>query len=415
VVSFEGGKMRVIFYTGKGGAGKSVISCATGLKLAEQGYETLVISSDPAHTISDAVERDIRHTPTKIKEKLWAVQVDPIREARESYGVIQEYIVSLFKSKGVDEVLAYEIAALPNMTEFVSMLKLVQFVESNNYDVIVLDTVPSGDALKNIYLPTLLGSTATKVIKLVAPFVNVAKVMEPIVGVPSPGKEVIKQDLKLLEIFRKLKYIIVDRKVTSLRLIANPEAFSIQNLKRTYLLANLYDINVDLAIINKVIPEGVNDVYFREWKHAQERYLLESETAFHPLPIKRLRLFQSEVRGLKLLSTVAAELFNDEDPAQVYFEGKAIKVKESERGLEVIVPLPSAGRYKDVCEVERVGDDLSVVISTDIGEARNFIPLPAIAHLMRLDKAKIVNSDLSIYFIDERKDGEKQRVGKSKI
>jgi len=400
--------MRVIFYTGKGGAGKSVISSATALKLAERGYETLIISSDPAHTISDALETEVYHTPTKILERLWAIQVDPIREARETYGVIQEYIVSLFKSRGVDEVLAYEIAALPNMTEFVSLLKVVEFVESNTYDILVLDTVPSGEALKNIYLPTLLGSTAAKIIKMVAPLVNVAKVVEPIVGLPTPGKEVINQDIKLLEILRKLKDIIVDRKVTSLRLIANPEAFSIQNLKRTYLLANLYDINVDLAIMNKVIPEGVRDAYFTEWKQAQERYLADAEAAFHPLPLKKLRLFQSEVKGLKLLAAVGNELFGDEDPAQVYFEGKAIKVREVEPGLEVVVPLPSADKYREVCEVERVGEDLSVVIATDIGEIRNFIPLPAIAHLMKLDKAKLLNGELCIYFSDERWKREKK-------
>jgi arsenite-transporting ATPase len=394
--------MRVIFYTGKGGAGKSVISSATALKLSERGYKTLIISSDPAHTLSDALETEVHHRPTAIVDKLWAVQIDPIREARESYGVIQEYVVNLFKSRGVDEVLAYEIAALPNMTEFVSLLKLVEYVESNSYDVIVLDTVPSGDALKNIYLPTILGSTASKVIKLVAPLANIAKIAEPIVGIPTPGKEVIKQDIKLLELLSKLKTIIADRKVTSLRLIANPEAFSIQNLKRTYLLANLYDINVDLAVVNKIIPEDVSDAYFKEWKAAQEKYLAESESAFHPLPLKKLRLFQSEVKGLELLSAVGDELFNGEDPAQIYYEGKAIRVEEIEGGLEVIVPLPTAGNYKEVCEVERMGEDLSVVISTDIGEARNFIPLPAIAHLMKLDKAKLLNEDLHIYFTDER-------------
>ncbi len=160
-----------------------------------------------------------------------------------------------------------------------------------------------------------------------------------------------------MEILRRLKTIIVDQKVTSLRLIANPEAFSIQNLKRTYLLANLYDINVDLTIMNKVIPEGVGDAYFKEWKKAQEKYLVEAEAAFYPLPMKKLRLFRSEVMGLKLLSELGEELF---------------------------------------------GEDLSVVISTDIGEVRNFIPLPAIAHLIKLDKAKLLNGELHIYFIDER-------------
>ena len=396
--------MRVIFYTGKGGSGKSVISCATALKLSELGYETLVISSDPAHTISDAFEMQIQHTPTEIsgRNKLWAIQVDPIREVREKYGVIQEYIVALFKSKGLDEVLAYEIAALPNMTEFVSLLKVVEFVGSDNYDVVVLDTVPSGEALKNIYLPTLLGSTAAKLIKLMAPLATIAKVLEPIVGVPTPSKEVISEDIELMEILGKLKNIIVDRKVTSLRLVANPDAFSIQNLRRTHLLANLYDINVDLAIMNKVIPEKVSDSYFKGWKNAQEKYLAEVEAAFHPLPIKKLRLFQTEVKGLRLLSELGDELFGNEDPAEVYFEGKAIKVMGSNHGLEVVVPLPLASKYKEVCEVERAGEDLSVVISTEIGEVRNFIPLPTIAHIMKLDIAKLLNGELHIYFINER-------------
>jgi arsenite-transporting ATPase len=187
-----------------------------------------------------------------------------------------------------------------------------------------------------------------------------------------------------------------------LRLIANPETFSIQNMKRTYLLANLYDINVDLAIMNKVIPDGVQDAYFSEWKSAQERYLKESEAAFHPLPLKKLKLFQSEVKGLSLLAEVGDELFNGEDPARIYFGGNPIQVKAREGGLEVVVPLPAAGKYQEVCEVERVGEDLSVVIATDIGEARNFIPLPAIAHLMKLDKARLLNAELHIYFTDER-------------
>jgi arsenite-transporting ATPase len=190
--------------------------------------------------------------------------------------------------------------------------------------------------------------------------------------------------------------------VTSLRLIANPEAFSIQNLKRTYLLANLYDINVDLAVVNKIIPDGVSDAYFREWKEAQAKYLVESEAAFHPLPIKKLRLFPSEVKGIPLLTAVGEELFNGEDPAQVYFTGKAIRVEETAEGLEVVVPLPTTGSYREISEVERVGEDLSVVIATDIGEARNFIPLPALAHLLKLDRAKLLHGELHIYFLDER-------------
>ncbi len=117
-------------------------------------------------------------------------------------------------------------------------------------------------------------------------------------------------------------------------------------------------------------------------------------------PLKKIRRFPTEVKGLKLLAELGDELFGDEDPAQVYYEGKAIRVIELEQGIEVVVPIAFAS--KDVCEVERMGEDLSVVISTDIGEVRNFIPLPAIAQMMTLEKAKLLNGELHIYFIDER-------------
>ncbi|UYZ39922.1 MAG: TRC40/GET3/ArsA family transport-energizing ATPase [Candidatus Methanospirare jalkutatii] len=395
--------MRVIFYTGKGGSGKSVLSCATALRLATQGYDTLVMSSDPAHTISDAFERPVGSTPTKIVEHLHAIQVDALREVREKYGVIQEYVVSVFKARGLDEVLAYEIASLPNMTEFAAMLKIVDFVDA--YDVVVLDTVPSGEMLKNIYLPAILGSIAPKLLRLVAPFTNVAKLAEPIVGVPAPSKEVIAEDLRLIETLRRLKDIILDRDVTSLRLVANPEAFSLQNLKRTYMLASLYNINVDLAIMNKVIPEDVKDPYFDVWKKEQRKYLEEAERAFYPLPVRRVRLYREEVKGLELLAEVADELFGDEDPAKIFFKGKALSVSETERGLEIVVPLPFA--RSEFCEVERIGGELSVVVSTEIGEVRNFIPLPTAAWLMRLERAKLLNGELHIFFVRENDDGKK--------
>ncbi|RZN39243.1 MAG: ArsA family ATPase [Methanophagales archaeon ANME-1-THS] len=393
--------MRVIFYTGKGGVGKSVIASATGLKLAEKGYETLLISSDPAHTIANLFETDVYHTPTRITEKFWALQVDPVREVKENYGVLQDYMLSLFRSEGLDEVLVYAIAALPVTTEFVALLKVVEFMESQTYAALVLDTVPSGDALKNIYLPTLLGSNAEKLIKLVAPFAQVAKVAEPIIGIPTPSKEVISEDIKVIALLRKLKKLILDQRITSLRIIATPEPFSIQNLKRTYLLARLYGINVDLAIMNKVIPEAVSDAYGTGWKHVQERALADAEATFQPLPIKKLRLFQTPIKGHALLSAVGDELFGAEDPAQVYFEGKPVKVKEEDGGLEIRVSLPSASTCKEVCEVERVGEDLSVVMSSDVGEVRNFIPLPRNAHTMKLNKAKLLDGELLISFIKE--------------
>jgi arsenite-transporting ATPase len=392
--------MRIIFYTGKGGSGKSLISCVTALKLSEIGYKTLIISSDPAYTVSHFVETEINHTPTEITEKLWALQVDPVREFREQYGIIQNYIVSLFKAEALDEVLVDAFATLPVMTEFVSLLKVAEYVESNSYDAIILDTLPSGDSLKSMYLSVLLGFNTQNLINVVAPLANITPLIESVVSLPTPSKEVISENITVIKMLKKVKDSIINPKVTSLRLIADPDALSIQHIKRTFLLANLYGINVDLGILNKAIPEEASAP--KEWKHAQERYVAEAETTLSPLPMKKLRFFQDGVKGMKRLSELGRELFGDEDPAQIYFETRPVNMKESERGLEVIIPVPSARTCKEVCEVERVGENLSLVMATDIGNVRNYIPLPKDARTLKLDKAKLLHDELHIYFINKQ-------------
>ena len=394
--------MRVIFYTGKGGSGKSVIAAATALKLSENGYRTLLISTDHTQSVSSLVEAEVLHTPTMVASNFWCLHVDPVQEFRERYEGLKNYVISLFRAEELDEMLFHAFAALPVSAEFISLLKLVEFMELETYDVIVLDTVPSGEALKDIYLPLLLGSNASTLIKLVAPFANVAKVAEPLIGVPIPGEEVIDEDIKVFKILRKLKTVLLDRNVTSLRVIATPDALGIQSLKRTYLLAQLYGINIDLAIINKMQkPAEVGDAQGATWQYEQENYLADLETALTPLPIKKLTLFPPEFKALKLLSAVVTDLFAEEDPARIYFEGKPTKVTESERELHIIVPLPVASKCKDLCDVERLGEDLSVVMSTDMGDVRNFIPLPKTAHAMKLVTAKLAQDELRISFISE--------------
>ncbi|RLF14705.1 MAG: hypothetical protein DRJ97_05780 [Thermoprotei archaeon] len=391
--------MRVIVYTGKGGTGKSTISCATGIKAAEQGRDVLVISSDPAHTLMELFEVNIGPKPTKISDHLWAVQVDPIQEVREKYGVIQEYVAAVFKAKGLEETLAYELASLPNMTPFLSLLKVVDYFEEGGYDALILDTVPSGEALKNLYLPSLFGSISRKILRLAGSLVGAAKLMEPIVKIPAPSKEVIRADLKLLEKLEKLKAILTDPKTSSLRLVANPDFFSLSNLRRAYMTASLYNVNVDLAVINKVIPDEVVDPYFEEWRRSQAKYLAEAEVAFYPLPIKKVRLYRGELRGLDMLKTCGGELFGDEDPLKVYYEGRPFRLEVTEEGMELVVKTPFLD--KERCEVERVGEELMIKVDTEVGEVRSFIPLPSIAYCMRLDRAKLIEGELHIYFARE--------------
>jgi len=388
--------VRILLYTGKGGTGKSVISCATGVLTSSLGHETLVISSDPSHTLRDIFEASIREKPTRILSRLWALQVDPIKEVKEKYEVIYEYAASVFKARGLDETLAYEVASLPNMTPFIALLKLVDLVEEGGFDVIILDTVPSGEALKNLYLPSLLGSISRKLLRAGSYLLGVTKVIEPLIGAPTPSKEVILTDLKLIDKLEALKNYLTDDSITSLRLIANPDSFSIENMRRTYITSNLYNINVDLAIVNKVVPDEVSDPYFDQWKLNQKLYLDEAERAFYPLPVKRLKLFKSELKGLSKLEEAGNEMFKGEDPSKVYFKGKPIQIVKTDEGLKLIVKTPFL-TSKELHEVERIGDELVVKVDTDVGEVRSFIPLPAIAYSMHLSTAKLLNGELHIY------------------
>jgi len=393
--------LRVILYTGKGGTGKSVIACATGLKTASIGYETLIISSDPAHTLGDALEKRITDLPTKVSESLWATQIDPIKEMQKNYAVIQEWLTSLLSAKGIEETLAYEIASLPGMTHLFALLKIEELAaKEKQFDVIILDTVPSGEALRYLYFPKLFGSISRKLISLVGSIAGIARAIEPIIGLPMPKKEVFKSEVELIKRLEKLGDILKDADTTSLRLIANPDAFSIENTRRTLMLSSLHGINVDLAIINKVMPEKVSDPYFSKWIELQKKCLSEAEASFYPLPIKKLMLFDSELKGIEMLKRSGDELFSNEDPTKVYFKGSLFKIVSKEKELTLIVRVPFTSK-EEINDVERIGDELLVKVSTEVGDVVKVIPLPTATLRMKLSRAKLLNDELHISFVDD--------------
>ncbi len=394
------GNPRLILYTGKGGTGKSVIACATGLKTSSIGYKTLIVSSDPAHTLGDALENRITDSPTKVSENLWAIQIDPIKEMEKNYAVIQEWLTSLLSAKGIEETLAYEIASLPGMTHLFALLKIEELAREKQFDVIILDTVPSGEALKYLYFPKLFGSISRKLISMVGSIAGIARVIEPLIGVPAPKKEVFKSEVELIKRLEMLADILKNIDITSLRVIANPDAFSIENTRRTLMLSSLYGINVDLAIINKIIPEKVNDSYFSNWIELQKKCLSEAEASFYPLPIKKLMLFDSELKGIEMLKRGGDELFINEDPTKIYFKGSPFKIISKENELTLIVKVPFTSKEK-INEVERIGDELLVRVNTEVGDVVKVIPLPTVALRMKLSRAKLLNDELQISFVDE--------------
>lgn len=390
---------RILYITGKGGTGKSVIAAATAVMLADLGYKTLLVSSDPAHSLRDALGMPVSNTPTKIIDGLWAQNIDPIKEAAEHYSVIIDYIVSLLRARGIDEILAYEIASMPGMTGMAMMLKLESIYNSGDYDVIIVDTVPSGEALKYLYLPMIIGKISRRVMKLIYPLIDVGKLVEPIVGLPTPSKEMVKKEIEILEIIERVKDILLNQDITSLRLITNPDSFSVANTRRTYIQAALYGLNTDLIIINKILPTHIKDPYFLVWIKEQSKYIDEIKNTFYPIPIKKLKLYDRELRGIDMLRRAANDLYHDEDPSKIFYKGKKIQMKTYNNKLEIVFPVPFMS--KSDLDIERIGDELIVNLKTDMGPIMLILPLPTITFKMNLERAKLINNELHLYFIGE--------------
>lgn len=387
----------MIIYTGKGGTGKTVTSCSTAIKLAESGHKTLVISSDPAHTLSDAfMMPDIGYQAQEILPRLDVLQIDPVTEMRNQFDTTLSYMASIFSAKGIDETLAYEIAMLPGMTQLFSLLKVEELVKQKRFDVIVIDMPASGEALRYLYFPKLVGSIGRKMAGLLGMFSGVTRIFQALSKNPISNKGNIQVEADLLSRIQDLSEIIQNNDTTSIRLVVNPDTFSIENAKRALMSASLFGINVDLTIINKIMPHQTSDMYYANWAVFQEGKVEEARTNFYPLPLREVHLHDTELRGLEMLRKNGELLFGNEDPSQIYYRGKAITFATEENSLRMTVKVPFT--EKDDFDLERHGDQLTIKVKNPVGYIANIVPLPTAALTMKLVKAKLNGDELNVLF-----------------
>ncbi len=389
--------MRLIIYTGKGGTGKTVSACSTAIKLAENKYRTLLISSDPAHTLTDAFAMpDLGYEPKEILTNLQALQIDPLMEMNKQYTTILSYMATLFHARGIDETLAYELAMLPGMTQLFSLLKIEEVSRTKRFDTVVLDMAASGEALRYLYFPKLVGSIGRKLTGLVGMFSGFARIFQPLSRLPTPPQNVLENELELLAKLDNLNMIMMNQDITSIRLVTNPDTFSIENAKRAFMSASLYGINVDLAIINKIMPAGSSDLYYAEWADFQRVKIEEAKANFYPLPVKEVKLYGTELRGIEMLRENGQLMFENQDPADVLFRGNVFHFAKENSLLRMTVKVPFT--EKDDFDVERYSDKLTIKVKTRVGYMVNTVPLPAATTGMKLAKAKLQGDELTVLF-----------------
>ena len=386
---------RVLLFTGKGGVGKTTCAAATALACARRGQRTLVLSTDPAHSLADAVDRPLGPEPREIAPRLDAMEVDMYYSMRKYWGNMRELVRAVLRFQGADAIAAEELAALPGMGEGSALLWLDEFVRSGDYDVIVLDAAPTGETLTLLTLPQVTQWWLQKAFPLQKTAIKtVGFAVRKTTGVPlDRGYE------ELDKLFGKLsdvQEVLQDPDVTSSRLVMNPERMVIQEAKRAYTYLQLYGYAVDAAIVNRVIPEEeAGGGVMAKYVEAQAGYLAEIEDSFAPLPVLRVPHLGQEVFGLELLEQIGEGLYADRDPAAVYHSEPSYKIENEGEAYTVSLRVPGAAPGE--VEAEQFGDQLVVQIANQ----RRNVTLPAFLAYYRLAHAHVADGWLSARFEPE--------------
>ncbi len=390
--------MRIVLYTGKGGVGKTSISAATGILCAELGYKTLVMSTDPAHSLSDSLCMKLGSEPTEICDGLFGMEVDPFAEIEENWAAAKDYLTMLFASQGLDEVAAEELAVLPGMDELFSLLKVKRFYESGEFDVLVVDCAPTGATIRLLNFPEVLQWYMKRLFPVERYVVGtIRKFKREIFSVPLPSDAVFDTIQRMYANVDEMRDILLDPRVTTIRLVLNPEKMVIQETRRAYTYLNLFGFHTDAIIANKVFPEEITDLYFSEWKKVQKAYLEEVEASFPNLPIFKVRFYRHEVVGLESLRRMAHDTFGDSDPTQIFAQDEPMQIIKEGSNYTLVLKLPFVS-HREV-DLYQKGDELIV----RIGNFKRNIILPMVLARLEVVNAKFVEDKLHIRFTDKRR------------
>ena len=389
--------MRVILMTGKGGVGKTSVAAATGLRCAELGYKTLVLSTDPAHSLADSFDMELEHAPRQVRPNLWGAELDALMELEGNWGAVKRYITQVLQARGLEGVEAEELAILPGMDEIFSLVRMKRHYDEGEFDVLIIDSAPTGTALRLLSLPEVAGWYMRRFYKplqavsaALRPLVE--PLFRPIAGFSLPDKQVMDAPYEFYEQIEALEKVLTDNAQTSVRLVTNPEKMVIKESLRAHAYLSLYNVATDLVIANRIIPEQVTDPFFQRWKENQQQYREEIHENFRPLPVKEVPLFSEEMCGMAALDRLKETLYANEDPAQVYYKETTLRVVQEQNQYSLEVYLP--GIPKNKVELSKTGDELNI----RIGNHRRNLVLPQALAALQPAGAKMEEDYLKIRF-----------------
>jgi arsenite/tail-anchored protein-transporting ATPase len=383
---------RTILYTGKGGVGKTSVAAATAIRSAAAGARTLVMSTDPAHSLAESLGATVGDRPALIAPNLAAQQVEAQREMERHWSAVQAWLGDLLMERGVDRLSAEELTVPPGMDELFSLLQLKAAHDAGNWDVIVVDCAPTGETLRLLSFPDVARWWLEKVFPWEKQLLAAARPLaRSLFDIPVPSEAVFKDVQRLSENLIALNALMRDTTQTSVRLVMNPDRMVIGEAMRTFTYLNLYGYLTDAVVVNRIFPAEVG-AYFGAWRERQQEHLALVDSAFAPVPVLRAPYFAEEVVGHEMLVRLGDAIFADRDAAGLLCESLTQELEITAGGATLRLDLPFT--EKGEISLKKIGAELVV----RAGGQKRTIMLPAGLAEATTAGASFTNGALEVAF-----------------
>ena len=414
---------RTILYTGKGGVGKTSVAACTALRCAKNGMRTLILSTDPAHSLSDALEQPLRSAdgdPVAAGQSLWGLEIDATAELTRHWGGVQAWLGDLLTERGVDRIAAEELTVPPGIDELLALLQLHAHHASGRWDVIVVDCAPTGETLRMLSFPEVAHWWLSKAFGSDQRLIAIAgPLARSVLDLPLPSPAALADIDRFSRHLIAMSELLRDSGSTTVRLVMNPDRMVIGEAMRTFTYLNLYGFLTDAVIVNRVFPGDVGS-YFEHWREVQEQNLALVRSAFSPVPVLTAPYFDQEVVGRKMLERLGRHVFGGQeaageapadpcpatgqeyaadaaaatDPAAILHSTITQSLSSTPDGAVLRIAVPLAER--DQISLKQVGRELVVSAA---GHRRTIALPPAIA-AMSPTGARFVDGALEVSFTD---------------
>lgn len=384
---------RTILYTGKGGVGKTSVAAATARRCAAAGLRTVVMSTDPAHSLSDSLEAQLGSEPTEVAASLFGQEVQAQEEMERHWEAVSDWLGELLAERGVDRISAEELTVPPGMDELFSLLQIKRHHEADEFDVVIVDCAPTGETLRLLSFPDVCTWWLEKVFPFRGKLVAAARPLaRTVLDMPLPSEAVFEDVERLASNLVAMNAILRDRARTSVRLVVNPDRMVVKEAMRTFTYLNLYGYLTDAVVLNRILPEEAADGYFADWHRAQQEHIELVQSGFAPVPVLTAPHLPREVVGAETLDILGDAIFDGQAAHELLHDELTRELTTDDGRATLRLPLPFAERG-DI-GLKKVG--LEVIVR--VGAQKRTIILPAALAGYETGGARFKDGALEVVF-----------------